>query len=76
MLQKVNWVCEEDELSTGTVEFEGPTGYSCWDGAGLGGEGGARGLWWRLSVLRQELELREDELMQGYWVAWKNRRKD
>lgn len=45
MLQKVNWVCE-DELSTGPVEFEGPVGYSGWDEA----EAPRRGPGWRPGV--------------------------
>lgn len=33
VLQKVPWVCEEDELSMGPVESERPAGYTGWDGA-------------------------------------------
>lgn len=43
MLQKVHWVCEEDELSMGPVEFEGAARGSSWDGADTQG----RGLGWR-----------------------------
>lgn len=52
VLQKVNWVCEEDELSMGPVDFVGAAGYANWDGAGLQGEGWAGSLGWRLSVHR------------------------
>lgn len=45
MLQKVNWVCEEDELSMGPVEFYGPAGHSGWVGAELGEEDWTGALW-------------------------------
>lgn len=46
VLQKVHWVCEEDELSVGPVDFEEPAGRSSWDRA----EAQGRGLGWRPGV--------------------------